>query len=185
VRIDRSDPADGTDDVDIPRRVRSATDDLDATGKDKGTAVDGDNPPDSSPDRPDSTLQTERTMGYRAVVDAAYRQYAINRSDARAETVERETASPAVSRTDVEDPERHLEGLANRLKGNGQPPEAARRSPRPRTTPTQPLGTGRPAPSITHPPPHQAATVASLTVEADNPPQATPHPTPRATAQKV
>jgi Restriction endonuclease fold toxin 3 len=97
VRIDRSDPADELGDVDIARRARSATDDLDATGKDSGTAVDGDCSPDSSPARPDSALETERTMGYRAVVDAAYRQYAINRSDARAETVEPETASPAVT----------------------------------------------------------------------------------------
>jgi hypothetical protein len=62
-------------------------------------------------------------MAYRAVVDAAYRQYAIDHSDARAETLERETASPAVSRTDVEDPERYLVGPA-------QPGEAARKSPR-------------------------------------------------------
>jgi hypothetical protein len=126
VRIERSDPADGPGDVDIARRVRLATEHLDATGKDKGTTVDGDGPPD----RPDSTLQTERTMGYRTVVEAAYRQYAINRADARAESVESETASPAVSRTDVEEPERYLVGLANRLKGNDQPPEAARKSPR-------------------------------------------------------
>ncbi len=92
MRIDRSDPADGPDDAHTARRVRSATDDLDATGKDKGTAVDDDGPPDSSPARPDSTLQTERTVAYRAVVDAAYRQYAIDRSDARADTLERETA---------------------------------------------------------------------------------------------
>jgi hypothetical protein len=80
VRIDRSDPADGPGDVDIARHVRSATDGLDATGKDRGTAVDGDGPPDSSPARPDSAPETERTMGYRAVVDAAYRQHAINRA---------------------------------------------------------------------------------------------------------
>jgi hypothetical protein len=130
VRIDRSDPADGAGDVHIARRVPSATDSLDATGKDKGTAVDGDGPPDSSPALPDSTLRTERTMAYRAVVDAAYRQYAIDRSDARAEILEREMATPAVSRTDVEDPERYLVGLPHRPKGNGQPAEAAHKSPR-------------------------------------------------------
>jgi hypothetical protein len=130
VRIDRSDPADGPSDVHIAHRVGSATDDLDATDKDKGTAVDGDSPSNSSSGRPDSTLRTERTMAYRAVVDAAYRQHTIDRSDAQAETLERETASSAVSRTDVEDPERYLVGLAGRLKGNGQPAEAARKSPR-------------------------------------------------------
>ena len=130
MRIERSDPADGPGDVDIARRVRSASDDLGAISKDKGTAVDGDGPSDSSPGRPDSTLQTEQAMGYRAVVDAAYRQYAINRNDSRAETVERETASPAVSRIDVEDPERYQVDLANRLNSNGRPPEAAHKSAR-------------------------------------------------------
>lgn len=127
--IDRSDHADVPGDVHMARRVRSAPDDLDVSGEDKGTAVDGDGPPDSPLARPDSTLQTERIMAYRAVVDAAYRQYAIDRSDAQAETFERETASPAVSRIEVEDPERYLVGLADRLKGNGQPAEAARKSP--------------------------------------------------------
>jgi hypothetical protein len=130
VRIDRSDPADGPGDAHIARCVGSATDNLDVTGKDKSTAVDGDGLPDSSRARPDSALRTERTMGYRAMVDAAYRQYAIDHSDAQVETVERETASPAVSPADVEDPERYLVGPADRLKGNGQPAEAARKSPR-------------------------------------------------------
>jgi restriction endonuclease fold toxin 3 of polymorphic toxin system len=130
VRIDRSAPADGPGDVHIARHVRSSADDLDATGKDKGTAGDGVGPPDSSPGRPDSTLRTERTMAYRAVVDAAYRQYAIDHSDARAETLERGSAAPAVSRTDVDDPERYLVGVADRLRGNGQSAEATRKSPR-------------------------------------------------------
>lgn len=76
MRIDRSDPADGPGDVHVARGVGSATDDLDVSGKDKGTAVDGDGPPNSSLAGPDSTLRTERTMAYRAVVDAAYRQAA-------------------------------------------------------------------------------------------------------------
>jgi hypothetical protein len=130
VRIDRSDLADESGDVHTARRVGSATDDLDVTCKDKGSAVDGDGPPDSSLARTDSTLRTERTMAYRAVVDAAYRQHAIDRRDAQAGTLERETASPAVSRTDVEASERYLVGLADRLKGKGQPAEAARKAPR-------------------------------------------------------
>jgi hypothetical protein len=69
-------------------------------------------------------------MAYRAVVDAAYQKYAIDRSDARADTLERETAPPAVYRNDVEDPERYLVGLADRLKGKGRPAEAERKSPR-------------------------------------------------------
>jgi hypothetical protein len=107
-----------------------ATDDIDITGKDKGTAVDGDGPANSSLARPDSTLQTERTMAYRAVVDAAYRQYAIDHSDSQAETLEREPASSAVSRTGAEAPERYLVGLPDRLKGNEQSAEASRKPPR-------------------------------------------------------
>lgn len=129
MRIDRSDPADGPGDVHIARRVGSDIHDLNVTSKDKGTAVGGDGLPDPSLVRPDSLLRTERAVAYRAVVDAAYRQYAIDRSDARAGTPERETASSAVSRID-EDLERHPVGLADRLKGKGQPAEAARKSPR-------------------------------------------------------
>lgn len=76
MRIDRSDPADGPGDVHVARGAGSATDDLDVTGKDKGTAVEGDGPPNSSLARPDSTPRTERTMAYRAAVDAAYSQAA-------------------------------------------------------------------------------------------------------------
>ena len=41
-------------------------------------------------------------MAYRAVVDTAYRQSPIDRS-VRAETRERETTTPAMSHTEVED----------------------------------------------------------------------------------
>jgi Restriction endonuclease fold toxin 3 len=86
----------------MARRVRSAADDLDATGRDKGT----DGSPEPSPGRPDSALRTERTVAYHAVVDATYRQYAVDGSDARAETLECGT------------------------KGDGQPADAARKSSR-------------------------------------------------------
>ena len=69
-------------------------------------------------------------MAYRAVVDAAYRQYTTDRRDAQAETLEHETASPAASHTNVEDLERHLVGPADRLNGNDKPAEAERKSPR-------------------------------------------------------
>jgi hypothetical protein len=128
VRIDRTDPSYGPGNVHIARRVGSAADDQHVTGKDKGSIEDGDGPPDSSLARSDSTLRTERTMAYRAVVDAAYRQDAIDQSDARARTLEPETAPSAVGRTDVEDPEGL--GLADHPKGNGQPVEAARKSSR-------------------------------------------------------
>jgi hypothetical protein len=186
VRIDRTDPSDGPGNVHMGRRVGSAADNLHVTSKDKGTIEDGGGPPDSSLGRYDSSLRTERTMAYRAVVDAAYRQYAIDYSDARARTLEREAASSAVSRTDVEDPE-GLVRLTGHPKGNGQPVEAARKSSRATDdTSAQLLRMVQTAPSTTNPLPHQVAKVASVTAEAHNPPQAIPHPTPRATTtQKV
>jgi len=129
VRIDRSDPSDGPGDAPAARRARSTLDKPDTATKDRSTAVSGDGPPDSSPTSADTALRTERTAAYRAKVDAAYRQYAINRSDAQVETLERETATPAVNRIDVQDPECHPVDPAERLKGEGQPAEAARKSP--------------------------------------------------------
>lgn len=125
MRIDRSDPADGPGDAHMARRARSAPDDPDAAGKDRGTAVSGDGPPDSSPARPDSALRTERTAAYRAVVDAVYRQYTTDRGYARVEGLERETGTPAMRRIEAEDPEPHPVGLDNRLKGKGRLAEAA------------------------------------------------------------
>jgi restriction endonuclease fold toxin 3 of polymorphic toxin system len=129
VRIDRSDPADGPGGVHISRRIRSSYDDLDATDKDRGTAVDGDGRSDASLARTDSTLQTERNVAYRAVVDAAYRQYASDRNDARVETLGSETATAGVNQIDVEDPERYPVVLADGLRGNGQQAESAVNSP--------------------------------------------------------
>jgi Restriction endonuclease fold toxin 3 len=99
VRIDRSDHAVGPGNVDMARRARSTADGPDTAGKNKGIEV-GDGP-DLAPGRPDSTLQAERTMAYRAVVDAAFRQHAFNRSDTRAKTNEDETVSPAVRVTNA------------------------------------------------------------------------------------
>ena len=82
-RADRSArPADEPDRACMDRRARSAPDDPDAAGKDQGKAVGGDGPRDSSPGPLDSALRTERAAAYRAAVDAAYRQHAIDRSDA-------------------------------------------------------------------------------------------------------
>ena len=74
-------------------------------------------------------MQAERNLAYRAVVDAAYRQYAIDRSDARAETLGRETATAGMNRIDVEGAERYPTVQADGLGGNGQQAEAARKSP--------------------------------------------------------
>lgn len=86
MRIDWSDPADGSGDAPVTCRARSTPDDPDAVSKDRGTSVIGSGPPDSSSARPDTATQTERTVAYRAVVDAAYQQYAIDHSGAQVDT---------------------------------------------------------------------------------------------------
>ena len=78
MRIDGSDVADGSGIADVTS-VRSAPDDPDAAGKDQGKTVGGDGPRDSSRASVDSALRTERNVAYRAVVDSAYQQYAIDR----------------------------------------------------------------------------------------------------------
>jgi hypothetical protein len=78
VRIDRADLADEPDDAHIARYARSASDDPNAVGKDRGRTVGDDTLPGSSPASVDSALRIERTTAYRATVDAVYRQYAID-----------------------------------------------------------------------------------------------------------
>jgi hypothetical protein len=50
-------------------------------------------------------------------VDAAYRAYAIDQAYEKVREIERGTVTPAMKRIEAEDPERHLAGLENRLKG--------------------------------------------------------------------
>jgi hypothetical protein len=125
VRIDRSDLADGPGSAHMARRVRPVPDDPDAAGKDQGKAVGGDGPPDSACASPDSALRVQQAAAYRAAVDAAYRQYAIDHGYARVEKPERETVAPAMRRTETEDPERHPVGLEDSLKGKDRPTGAA------------------------------------------------------------
>lgn len=97
MRIDRPDPADGPGDAHVARGSRSVADDLGVTGRDKDTIGDGDAPPDLPFARSDSTLRTERSMAYLAVVDAVYRHYAIERNavtrDGAASDLEHQTAT--------------------------------------------------------------------------------------------
>ncbi len=126
VRIDRSDLADKPDDARMTsRRARSTPDDLDAAAKDQGHAGASDGPPDSSAAPPDSALRIERAAAYRAAVDAAYRQDAIDHGYAPVEKTERETITPAMRRIEAEAPERHQVGLENRSDGRNRPIEAA------------------------------------------------------------
>jgi hypothetical protein len=92
--IDRQDDADG-DECDVPAPPADA--------------------PDHQPEN--NTSGTERVPGYRANVDAAYRQHAIDQGCARVEQIERDTVTPAMRRIEAADPDRSLVGLDHRLKG--------------------------------------------------------------------
>jgi hypothetical protein len=126
VRIDRSDLADKSDDARMaPRRTRSTPDDMNASAKDQGNTGASDGPPDSAAAPPDSALRNEWAAAYRAAVDAAYRQDAIDHGYARVGKNERETITPAMRRIEAEAPERYLVGLENRSDGRDRPAMAA------------------------------------------------------------
>jgi hypothetical protein len=54
---------------------------------------------------------------HRATVDARYQAYAIDEAYAKVRDIERGTVTPAMKRIEAEDPERHLAGLENSVKG--------------------------------------------------------------------
>ena len=56
-------------------------------------------------------------MEHRAVVEATYRAYAIDQAYEKVRDIERGTVTPAMKRIEAEDPDRHLAGLENSLKG--------------------------------------------------------------------
>ena len=121
MRIDWSDPADGSGDAHIARRARSAPDEPDAASKDSVTPASSDALPGSSPARTDSAWRTERAANYHAEVDAVYRRHAIDRGCARTEQPERETVTPlSTRRIEAKAPEPQPAGLDDRSKGNGR-----------------------------------------------------------------
>lgn len=64
-----------------------------------------------------STDHVERSLEYRATVDAVNRRHAIDQGYARVQEIEEKTVTPAMRRIEAEDPDRRLVGLENRLKG--------------------------------------------------------------------
>jgi hypothetical protein len=68
------------------------------------------------PDIPD----IPKTADYRAAVDAAYREYAIDQGCTRVREIEEHVVTPAMRRIEAEDPNRHLVGLDHRLKGEAR-----------------------------------------------------------------
>ena len=109
MRIDQSDLADEPGPV---HRARLARDGPGSPGKDLSGAAQCDG-------------RIGRAEAYRAAVDSAYRQDAINRDCARSEVLGRETATPVKPRVRAEGPERHLVGLEDRLEGEGWSPQTS------------------------------------------------------------
>lgn len=76
-----------------------------------------------APDSPEAAgvdaerQRIDRVMDHRATVDSAYRAYAIDPAYEKIREIERGTVTPAMKRIEAEDPDRHLAGLENRLKG--------------------------------------------------------------------
>ena len=56
-------------------------------------------------------------MESRGTADATYRAYAIHQAYEKISGIEHGTVTPAMKRIEAEDPERHLAGLENSLKG--------------------------------------------------------------------
>lgn len=122
VRIEQPDgddeaPARAPDVPDAPafRQPPDSGDVLDAT------AAAGESGGQDGPEAPDTAVvrqvRIDRVMDHRATVDTAYRAYAIDQAYEKIHEIERGTVTPAMKRIEAEDPDRHLAGLENRLKG--------------------------------------------------------------------
>jgi hypothetical protein len=86
MRIDGAAPADGNGDVCAIRPARSAAGDPRAAGRSCDAVVGSDALSGSYAVVPDPASRAERTPGYRAKVDAAYRQCAISYGDVQGES---------------------------------------------------------------------------------------------------
>jgi hypothetical protein len=73
--------------------------------------------PRDHPDSTDGERRATATSEYRATVDAVYREAAVERGCDRVREVEQTVVTPAMRRIETEDPDRHLAGFENRLKG--------------------------------------------------------------------
>ncbi len=112
MRIDRSDDGDERPDTaDVPE-VRGPT--LDGTPARTGT---------SRARTPTTGRKPGAPTGWRGTLSTgppwrpSDRAYAIDQGYARVQEIEEKTVTPAMRRIEAEDPDRHLAGLENRLKG--------------------------------------------------------------------
>jgi len=115
VRIDQSDGDDGhapAPDASTAPDTRESPD-TPAASETTG-ARDGPTAPDAETER---QARIARVMEHRATADATYRAYAIDQAYEKVRDIERGTVTPAMKRIEAEDPDRHLVGLENSLKG--------------------------------------------------------------------
>ena len=64
-----------------------------------------------------ATIRVKQSVEHRATVDADHRRYAIDHGFERIREIEEKVVTPAMRRIEAQDPQRHLLGLDNRLKG--------------------------------------------------------------------
>jgi hypothetical protein len=120
VRIDQPDGDDSdarspdTPDTALSRQPADTSDTLDTTSAAEGGVRDEPAEPDMQTER---RARIARVTDNRATVDAAYRAYEIDQACEKIREIERSTVTPAMKRIEAEDPDRHLIGLENRLKG--------------------------------------------------------------------
>jgi hypothetical protein len=95
--------------VDRPREDVDAPQSPDARGQGGGRDIPAE----------DDELPSRRAYfaEYKATVDAEYRAYAIDQGCDRVEKIEKEIVTPAMRGIEAEDPDRHLVGIQNSLKG--------------------------------------------------------------------
>jgi hypothetical protein len=109
VRIDQSDGDERHADI-VP------TADASDTAGASLTPAPHDRPTPSGADS-DRQARVARSIEHHVTVDARYRAYAIDQAYEKVRDIERGTVTPAMKRIEAEDPERHLAGLENSLKG--------------------------------------------------------------------
>jgi hypothetical protein len=112
VRTDRSNDGDERPDAPDAPGVREA-DHARGTDADRGTAAEwqGTGQDDAG------AAGIARNLEYWATVDVVFGAHAVDQGYARVKEIEEKTVTPAMRRIEAEDPDRHLAGLENRLKG--------------------------------------------------------------------
>jgi hypothetical protein len=94
-----------------------AADSLRSTPADLPDIPNGPVAPPAAHDSAGPQTPAERFSEYKAKVEAAYRQEAVDRGCDRVREVEQNVVTPAVLRIEAEDPDRALAGFDHRLKG--------------------------------------------------------------------